>query len=109
MVTNKKGSRWVIPKGHLEPEDDCPAERAETEAWEEAGVLGLASRESVGSYLYRKKGKLYRVRVFTLQDCRLKDDWPEVSERHRILVAPSEAATMVKEDGLREILCKFSS
>jgi 8-oxo-dGTP pyrophosphatase MutT (NUDIX family) len=66
LVTSSGGSRWVIPKGHLEPGKSA-GEIALQEAWEEAGLVGYFPKEPVGSYLYEKFGNLYHVTVFALQ------------------------------------------
>lgn len=104
LVSNKKRSRWVLPKGHLEPGDPDFASRAAREAWEEAGVRGELGPEAIGSYPYRKRGRDYRVRVFLIERCSLADNWPEQSKRERILVPPKQAARMVREPELQRIL-----
>lgn len=104
LVTNKKGTRWVIPKGHLELRDSSEAVRAELEAWEEAGIKGELCEEPLGTYYYRKKGNLYRVVVFRIEDCRLEEDWPESSARQRVVVPVEQARQMVNEPELREIM-----
>jgi 8-oxo-dGTP pyrophosphatase MutT (NUDIX family) len=107
LVTNKKASRWVLPKGHLEADDPEFSSRAAREAWEEAGVRGKLQTESIGSYPYQKGGRDYRVRVFLISDCTLADDWPEAGQRKRILVTPGQAAEMVREPELRQMLNKL--
>ena len=104
LVTNKKGTRWVLPKGHLESDDPSHAFRAGTEAWEEAGVRGELDPNSVGSFSYRKGGRDYRVQVFVMSGCSLAEDWPEAEQRKRILVTPQRAAGMVREPELQLLL-----
>ena len=53
LVTSRQTRRWVIPKGWPWPDREDHVAAAE-EAREEAGVLGLALAESIGSYTYRK-------------------------------------------------------
>jgi phosphohistidine phosphatase len=53
LVTSRKGKRWVLPKGVVEP-DLTPAVSAEKEAMEEAGVRGAVDDEPLGTYEYRK-------------------------------------------------------
>jgi len=104
LVTNKSGTRWVIPKGHLEAEDPNPAFRAEMEAWEEAGVTGTARTESIGEYPYQKRGGDYRVTVFLIPYCTLHDSWPEQHQRRRVVVSLKQAAEMVIEPELALLL-----
>lgn len=108
LITNKAGTRWVLPKGHLEPTDPTYGFRAEREAWEEAGVKGELVPQAIGSYPYQKQGRDYRVRVFLLNDCRLAEQWPEKEKRKRLLVTPSEAANLVREPELQVLLREFS-
>jgi 8-oxo-dGTP pyrophosphatase MutT (NUDIX family) len=109
LVTNMKGTRWVLPKGHLEPNDPSFSFRAGCEAWEEAGVKGNLVPDSLGSYPYQKRGRNYRAQVFLINECTLADDWPEAGKRKRILVAPTRAADMVREPELRQILRELGS
>ena len=53
LVTSSSGNRWVVPKGHFEP-DKTAAQIALQEAWEEAGLIGVMRPEPVGSYVYSK-------------------------------------------------------
>lgn len=104
LVTSKNGKRWVLPKGHLEEDDSSTARRAETEAWEEAGVRGTACPEPIGRYFYQKVGKICYVKVHRLENCGLEEDWPEKSTRRRALYSLAEAMELVCEEALKEIL-----
>lgn len=104
LVTNKSGTRWVIPKGHMEPNDPSAGFRAGQEAWEEAGVNGKLDTEPLGSFPYSKRGGDYRVQVFLLRNCTVSDRWPEAKKRKRVLVSPQRAADMVREPALKSIL-----
>lgn len=108
LVTNKSGTRWVIPKGHMEPDDPDAGFRAGQEAWEEAGVNGELESDGLGSFPYSKRGGDYRVQVFLLKNCTLSDKWPEAKKRKRVLVAPARAAEMVREPELQKILRSLS-
>ena len=44
LITSRKGNRWIIPKGIVEPHL-TPVESASQEAFEEAGIEGALSRE----------------------------------------------------------------
>ena len=53
LITSRRRKRWIVPKGW--PMDGkTPAHCALIEAWEEAGVIGIASDYSIGVYAYEK-------------------------------------------------------
>jgi 8-oxo-dGTP pyrophosphatase MutT (NUDIX family) len=55
LITSRAAGRWIIPKGNIDA--GCtPAEAAEREAYEEAGVEGVVgSNLPFGSYTYLKR------------------------------------------------------
>jgi 8-oxo-dGTP pyrophosphatase MutT (NUDIX family) len=103
LVTSSSGNRWVVPKGHLEP-DKTAGWIALQEAWEEAGLVGVLRPEPVGSYLYSKFNNLYHVIVFVLEVTEAADDWPERTLRQRAWVDAGEAVARIQEKGLRELI-----
>lgn len=113
LITSRGTGRWVIPKG-WPMVGKSAVEAAVTEAWEEAGVRAArAIDRPLGTFLYDKvKASGLPVGVETLvyavQVDTLEDDFPEVSQRTRRWVAPTEAAGMVKESGLQRILLDFA-
>jgi 8-oxo-dGTP pyrophosphatase MutT (NUDIX family) len=113
LVTSRETRRWVIPKGWIEPGEQ-PHRSAAREAFEEAGILGEADPDPIGSFLYTKRkpgGVLLpcEVLVFRLRVVRLLHDWPERRERDRRLVTPSAAAGLVAEPELAEILRRLAT
>lgn len=102
LVTNRSRTRWIVPKGIVEP-DLTPAESAAKEAWEEAGVRGTLAPEPIGAYRYEKWGGTCEVEVFLLWVDEVAEDWPE-DERRRRWLGAKKAARTVDEPGLREIL-----
>lgn len=109
LVTSRETHRWVIPKGW--PIHGLkPREVAAQEAFEEAGVRGrIVGKHKVGSYHYSKQlpdnaDLLCRVNVFLLQVEDQAAAWPEQGQRDLRWVEPAEAAEMVLEGGLSEIL-----
>ncbi|MDO6520863.1 NUDIX hydrolase [Shimia thalassica] len=109
LVSSRDTGRWIIPKGW--PIDGKDAhEAAMQEAWEEAGVKkGDVSDQVLGSYDYDKElksGLPVRVEtlVYPIRVKRLMDDYPEAHERRRKWVTPAEAANMVNEPQLKELL-----
>jgi len=103
LVTSRSGRRWVIPKGRIEIHQST-SDAAAAEAWEEAGVLGTLSNESVGGYSYVKEGRDHRVTVFLLTVETVRDDWPEQYQRRREWVTPDTAYARLEEPELREIV-----
>jgi 8-oxo-dGTP pyrophosphatase MutT (NUDIX family) len=111
LVTSSSG-RWILPKG-WPIEGKSPAEAALTEAWEEGGVVrGKASRKPLGAYMAAKRTtsgddvpSLHRVYAIKVREA--VDDFPEAHRRDRAWVSPEQAARMVDEEGLRDILRAF--
>jgi 8-oxo-dGTP pyrophosphatase MutT (NUDIX family) len=109
LITSRDTGRWILPKGW--PIDGLTAPGAALqEAWEEAGVqAGTITESPLGSYDYEKRLEggvpvAVEVKVYAVEDVVLTDAYPEVDERNRRWLSPSEAATLVDESGLRDIL-----
>lgn len=113
LVTSRRTGRWVTPKGWpcagLSPEQS-----AAREAWEEAGVIGEVSDNSVGLYSYEK----HRMRgaslpcvvtLFPLRVETLAADFPEAHQRRRLWFRAHKAADFVKEPELAKILREFDA
>lgn len=107
LVTTRGGKRWVVPKGNIEPNTSA-REIALREAWEEAGLVGLIRHDPVGSYFYQKDGLICHVILFLLDVTGQVDDYPEVGQRQRAWLTPSQAASRLDDTGLREVLRAFS-
>ncbi len=103
MITSRKRTRWVLPKGVVEPEL-TPQASAAQEALEEAGLIGRISEEAIGEYSYEKWGGTCRVEVFPFEVETVAADWPEATIRDREWVALSEAARRVDEPELSRLL-----
>lgn len=103
MISSRSGKRWVVPKGIVEP-DLSPADSAANEAWEEAGVRGSVRPGAVGTYQYEKWGGTCTVEVFVLDVEQVEDTWPEQDFRRRRWLTVDEAADLVREDGLAEMI-----
>ncbi len=105
LVTSRNGSRWVIPKGCLEP-GKSELEIAAQEAWEEAGLRGELGKRPVGSYRYEKWGDELQVAVFLLDVEEIADDWPEKATRLRAWLPPKQAIERLAEVELRAIVLR---
>lgn len=112
MVTSRGGGRWLFPKGGI-GKGLTPAQSAQREAYEEAGVLGDMHAAPVGRYRFRKRdmppgAEGCDVEVFLLHVRRQLDDWPEKGQRRLRWVEIGEAALMAQESGLVEILLRLA-
>jgi 8-oxo-dGTP pyrophosphatase MutT (NUDIX family) len=102
IITSSNGSRWVIPKGLIDP--GCTVEEAaELEAWEEAGLRGRLSDEPVGTFEYFKDKRIYRVTVFRMDVTHAAFDWPE-RHRRREWVVPESAMERIREVELQMLI-----
>ena len=112
LITSRDTGRWVIPKG-WPMRGKSSLGTAAQEAWEEAGVYALKTDPTpVGSFTYDKRLKgdwaiPVRTLVYAVRVRSLSDTYPESCERTRKWVTPAEAATMVQEPELQEILADF--
>lgn len=112
LITSRDTGRWILPKGWLE-KGMSPAQSAQKEAWEEAGVKsGVLHETSLGKFCYEKSvddgcDLLVEVEVFRLDVIELSDSFPEAHERQRTWFRPSKAAEAVHEPELRKILLRL--
>lgn len=111
LVTSRGTGRWVLPKGWRE-EREQPHEAAAREAGEEAGVGGAISRREIGRFYYTKllsSGARWRceVHVYPMEVDRVEDKWPERKKRTRRWFPAHEAAGLVQERDLGELIAGF--
>ena len=112
LVTSRETQRWIIPKGWPE-KGKAPYHSAAREAFEEAGVVGAVGKRSVGSFPYEKRLKnggvvVCEVHVFPLKVRRQSKQWPEKEQRQVKWLPANEAAEMVHEPMLSEIIRRFA-
>lgn len=105
LVTSRDTRRWVIPKGNVE-KHEAQFRCAQREAREEAGVIGKVAKTPVGRYAYFKDADrpVLEVAVYPLHVDIELDTFREVKQRERQWFAVDEAASLVDEPDLREIL-----
>ncbi len=108
MITSRDTGRWVVPKGWT-MKGLKPWAAAAVEAMEEAGAKGHIAREIFGTYGYDKilddgSTQPCNVRVYPMVVERLKSDWKEKDERTRKWFPLSEAAALVDEPELANML-----
>jgi 8-oxo-dGTP pyrophosphatase MutT (NUDIX family) len=112
LVTSRQTRRWIIPKGWPH-KGKKPHHSAAREAFEEAGVVGAVSKDSIGSFSYQKrlrKGGVVdcEVRVFALEVKRQRKVWPEQREREVRWLSANVAAKTVREPMLSTIIRRLA-
>ncbi len=112
LVTSRETRRMVIPKGWpWRGVKDYKA--AAEEAREEAGILGKTRKKAIGSYTYSKRRPngdvAVRVKVFLLEVEEELSVWPESKERERVWYTLDQAATLVAEPELAELILSLES
>ncbi|MEQ1509075.1 MAG: DUF47 family protein [Sphingopyxis sp.] len=111
LVTSRGTGRWVIPKGNVSL-GVPPHVAAAQEAEEEAGVRGATCPMPLGSYRYRKlrangASLMLDVDVFPFAVTEELADWKEAHERTRQWFTLGEAADLVDEADLSDLMRSF--
>jgi 8-oxo-dGTP pyrophosphatase MutT (NUDIX family) len=111
VITSRDSGRWVIPKG-WPMKRKKPHKAAEMEAWQEAGVRGLARKKPTGRYTYLKwlaNGDVAPcvVDVYEIEVLECTADYKERGQRVLEWVSPDEAARRVREVELKSLLVDF--
>ena len=100
LVSNRKQTRWILPKG--QPESRCSdPEVALEEAYEEAGVAGRLDDCPASIVEYTSASGEVALHIYRMQVERLFEKWPERFFRHRQWVDISTALLMVRKKRLR--------
>jgi len=107
LITSRGPGEWIVPKGWAML-DSLAAECAAREAFEEAGVTGEVEPYSLGTFEYWKRTKhgkvFYEVTAYALHVQYELPDWPEREKRKRAWFAPEEAARLIGNEGLAELI-----
>jgi 8-oxo-dGTP pyrophosphatase MutT (NUDIX family) len=109
LVTSRETKRWIIPKG-WPIKGLKPPKAAAREAYEEAGVRGHIAGRALGHYIYEKRledrvvAVLCQVEVFPLLVKRQSKDWPESKQRTTRWFPAAEAAALVENDQLHNLI-----
>ena len=111
LVTSRQTGRWVVPKGNLMI-GKTPHEAAAIEAEEEAGVRGRISPLPIGEYQYAKilpdgSSVPALVTLFPLEVDKELARWKEIDQRRRQWFTAAEAAVLVEEVELGELIHRF--
>jgi len=111
LASSRETSRWIIPKG-WPIKGHAPYMTAAVEARQEAGLLGKVEKKTLGFYHYQKRLRngatlSCRVDVFPLRVERQRKTWPEMHQRVTKWFSPDEAAELVDEPELAELIKDF--
>ena len=111
LVTSRRTGRWVFPKGSIDA-GLTPSAAAAREAMEEAGVLGEAGPEPIGSFRTLKVRAPFswpiEVAIYPLRIDRVLDDWPEARQRDRRFVTLAEARGLLTDPAMLAIAERFA-
>jgi 8-oxo-dGTP pyrophosphatase MutT (NUDIX family) len=114
LVTSRETKRRIIPKG-WPIKGLKPPKAAAREAYEEAGVRGRIAGRAFGHYVYEKRLEdrgttvLCQVEVFPLLVKRQSKDWPESKQRTARWFSAAEAAALVNNDQLHNLIREFET
>lgn len=112
LITSRETRRWIIPKG-WPMKGMKPSEAAAREAYEEAGVRGLVAGCAFGRYVYEKRLESgispvsCQVEVFPLLVKKQSERWPESEQRMTRWCAAAEAAALVDNRQLKNLIDEF--
>lgn len=110
LITSRRTRRWVLPKGNIDA-GFTPHGAAAQEAWEEAGLAGIACPTPIGAFSYlkhrRSGNRELTVAVYPLQVLSQAEDWPERNEREWSWFEAEAAGDAVQEPELRALLRSF--
>jgi diphosphoinositol-polyphosphate diphosphatase len=102
LITNRKKSQWIIPKGGWES-DETLQEAAARETYEEAGCLGtIEACIMEASYEGKTTSKQYHI-YFAMRVEEVLEDYPEAN-RQRQWVALEEALQLCSRPGMHEAI-----
>lgn len=111
VMSSRETRRVVIPKG-WPIRNRKSWKTAEIEARQEAGLVGEIGHRSIGQYQYWKRLPasfvLVKVSVYPLCVTRQLTDWPEKHERTQSWMAPQDAATLIDETELGDLILEFA-
>lgn len=110
MITTRDSGRWILPKGW--PIKGLKRhEAAETEAMEEAGLIGSVAEKPCGSFTYvkqfPKRQEKVLVEVFPMAIERQLADWQEKGQREVRFFNPVDAAALVSDAGVGDLILAF--
>jgi len=95
LVTSRGKGQWLMPKGNTHRKF-TKREMALTEAYEEAGILGVIRHKHYVDVPYRKEGRDMVLRLYPMSVKRILNDWPEKDSRERKIVRAKQAKKLLR-------------
>jgi 8-oxo-dGTP pyrophosphatase MutT (NUDIX family) len=113
LVTSRRSSRWLIPKGWPMLGKTLAAAAAQ-EAYEEAGVRGTIDPQPLGSFRHRKQHEILgavevSILVHGLAVEQELPVWPELGQRERHWFSLEAAAGKVGSVALAGFITEFGA
>jgi hypothetical protein len=102
LLITTKSKKWGLPKGNMIRKLG-PTRTALVEAFEEAGIAGKASKETITCI--HKNTCLF---LYPMLVTKVYSSWPEKSKRSRKWVELSEASKIIGRKALRKTLKRFT-
>jgi 8-oxo-dGTP pyrophosphatase MutT (NUDIX family) len=109
LITSRRSGKWIFPKGAIET-DMTPWDSAALEALEEAGVVGVVSQTSVGSYRASANADgsgLMDVDLYPLEVRQQLDDYKEKGQRMRHWATLPEARRLLVDPMLGRLATRL--
>ncbi len=103
LITTRRKKRWIIPKGLIDDGMTGP-EAALMEAWEEAGIRGQITTDSLGHFHYQKWGGICHVSVYAMRVTEELAEWPEMNIRDRRWLPLHKALNTLDSHDLVQII-----
>jgi 8-oxo-dGTP pyrophosphatase MutT (NUDIX family) len=97
LVTTSRGTGWIVPKGWV-AEGEEVRDAAIREAEEEAGLLGVLSREPLGCYLHVNGDGACRVDVYLMHVTKELEHWMEDGLRRRRWMRVPDAVERLRKE-----------
>ena len=97
LVTTSRGKRWIVPKGSVDSGERL-RDAAIREAEEEAGVLGVLARKSLGRYRHVNGDGPCQVEVYMMRVTDVLEHWLEDGLRRRRWMPVPDAAACVRDE-----------
>jgi 8-oxo-dGTP pyrophosphatase MutT (NUDIX family) len=112
IVTSRRTGRWVFPKGGIDA-GKTPAETAKNEIFEEAGVIGEAGTEPVGSYRTAKIRPpliwTVEVALYPVEIAQVLPEWQEMNQRERRFVGLEKARELLSQPEMADLAERFAA
>jgi 8-oxo-dGTP pyrophosphatase MutT (NUDIX family) len=110
LITSRGGGRWIIPKGN--PISGlAPHEVAAQEALEEAGLVGQAERNCIGTFTFNRhrdgRETNCSVDVYALKVERQLTIWNEMGQRSVLRCNVEMAMSLVSEPNLATLINRY--